>query len=160
MISAFKAEYTAEYPQIFCFWDDGRDRYSGPMLQAFFLVLFLRVHWVFVAACRFSLAVVSRGYSPVAGLGLPIVMASPVAEQGLKSTGSVVVGARAQLLGGMWDLPGPGSNPVTNISKNTAITQDAGVSRMEGVLCLLSGALMSEDGCDLSPTRKKSGTAR
>lgn len=33
---------------------------------------------------------------------------SPLAGQGLESTGSVVVGARAQLLGGMWDLPGPG----------------------------------------------------
>ena len=70
--------------------------------------LFLGVHWVFVAACRFSLVVVSRGYSLAAVLGLLIAAASPLAGQGLESTGSVVVGARAQLLGGMWDLPGPG----------------------------------------------------
>ena len=51
---------------------------------------------------------VSRGYSLAAVLGLLIAAASPLAGQGLESTGSVVVGARAQLLGGMWDLPGPG----------------------------------------------------
>ena len=113
---------------------EGTDTLDLCYKHSFFLILVLGVHWVFVAACRFSLVVVSRGYSLAAVLGLLIAVASPVAEQGLESTGSVVVGARAQLLGGMWDLPGPGLNPVTNISKNTAITQDAGVSRMEGVL--------------------------
>ena len=54
-------------------------------------------------------------------------------EHGLQSTGSVVVGEWAQLRG-MRDHPRPGLNPVVSISKNTAITQDAGVSRMEGVL--------------------------
>ena len=91
------------------------------------------MHWVFVAACRFSPVVVSRGQSLVAVLRLLIAVASLAAEQGLQSTGSVVVGEWAQLRG-MRNHPRPGLNPVMSISKNTAITQDAGVSRMEGVL--------------------------
>ena len=91
------------------------------------------MHWVFVAACRFSPVVVSRGHSLVAVLRLLIAVASLAAEQGLESTGSVVVGAWAQL-GDMRDHPRPGLNPVTSISKNTAITHDTWVSRMEGVL--------------------------
>ena len=41
------------------------------------------MHWVFVAVLRLSLVAASEGYSPVAMLGLLLVLASLVAEHGL-----------------------------------------------------------------------------
>ena len=41
------------------------------------------LHWVFVAVCRLSLVVVSRGYSLGAVGGFLIVAASPIAEHRL-----------------------------------------------------------------------------
>ena len=45
--------------------------------------LFFWLHWVFIAALRFSLVVASRGCSLVVVHRLLIAMASLVAEQGL-----------------------------------------------------------------------------
>ena len=53
-----------------------------------FLLLFLIVFiyfwpcWILVAVCRFSLIVVSRGYSLIAVLGLLIAVASLISEHG------------------------------------------------------------------------------
>ena len=49
--------------------------------EVFFLNFWL--HWVFIAACRLSLVVVSRGSSLVVVCGLLFAGASPVAEHGL-----------------------------------------------------------------------------
>ena len=94
-----------------------------------FLFFFFWLRWVFIAVHGLSLAVVS---------GLLIAVASLDAEHGLQARGlqqlrhvdSVVVahglsscgsraldrrlscGAQAQLLGGMWDLPGAGIKPM------------------------------------------------
>ena len=43
--------------------------------------------WIFVAALRLSLAVVSRSYSPVAVLGLPILVASLLWSMGSRECG-------------------------------------------------------------------------
>ena len=55
--------------------------YGIIFLKFFFLSLWLC--WVFIAACRLSLVVVSRGYSLVVVHGFLIVVASPVAEHRL-----------------------------------------------------------------------------
>ena len=69
--------------------------------------------WIFVAARRLSLAVVSRSYSPVAVLGLPILVASLLWSVGSRSVGFCSCRAWASLLCAMRDLPGPGIKPVS-----------------------------------------------
>ena len=96
----------------------------------FFLnILFLAVFGLHCCAWAFSSC---SELLFVAVCGLLIVVASLVVEHGLQAQASVVVahglsncdsralerrlsscGARAQLLCGMWDLPGPGLEPVS-----------------------------------------------
>ena len=85
-----------------------------------YLFIYLWLHWVFFAMCRLSLVVVSGGYSSLrcAGFSLRWLLccgawalgawASAVVACGLSSCGK-----RAWLLRGMWDLPGPGLEPVS-----------------------------------------------
>ena len=93
----------------------------------------LRLCWVFVAACRLSLAVASGGYSVLPVPWLLIAMASlavdrvlqgaqasVVAAPGLSSFSSrapeyrlIRCGTRAQVPCSMWDLPRPGIEPVS-----------------------------------------------
>ena len=59
-----------------------------------------------------------RGPLAAAAPGPPIAVASPAAEhglqvRGLQSAGSAVGTHRAQLLHGVWDLPGPGLKPMS-----------------------------------------------
>ena len=54
-----------------------------------------------------------RGLLFIAVRGLLIVVASLVAEHGLQARGLSSCGARASLLRLMWDLPGPGLEPVS-----------------------------------------------
>ena len=97
-----------------------------PHFILFFLFFIFLAVLVFVAACRLFLSCGERGLLFVAVHGLLIAVASLAAEHGLQAcrlqqlwhAGSVVVarglsscGAWAQSLRGMWDLPGPGSNP-------------------------------------------------
>ena len=92
----------------------------------FFLVLFfLWLHWVFVAARGLSLVVASRGYSLLWCTGLwlrwPLLLQSTGSRHaGFSSCGTRApelrlssCGAWAQLLRGMWDLPGPGIEPMS-----------------------------------------------
>ena len=87
----------------------------------FYLFIYFWLHWVFVAAQGLSLFAVSRGYSSLrctrashcgsfscCGAQALVTCASVVAARGLSSCGT-----RAQLLHGMWDLPGPGLEPVS-----------------------------------------------
>ena len=56
-----------------------------------YLFIFFCLHWDFVAARGLSLVVASEGYFLAVVLGLSVAVASLVMEQGLYSTGSVVV---------------------------------------------------------------------
>ena len=94
------------------------------------LLLFLKNNFIYLfltvldlCCCMdFSLVAVSGGYSLVAMWGLLVAVASLVVEQGLGHVGSgavtprllstsLVVGAQAELLRGMWGLPGPVIKP-------------------------------------------------
>ena len=86
------------YQMIICRWHD-----------FFFnidLLIYFWLHWVVVAACGLSLVMAKRGYSSA-------VVASLVAEHGLKSVGSVVVAHRLSCSKAPRDLPGPGIEPVS-----------------------------------------------
>ena len=105
------------------------------LINLFILFIYFWLHWVFVAACGFlqlrqvgATLRCSAGASHCGGfsccraraLGM---RASVVVARGLSSCGSQAVerrlsrcGARAQLLCGMWDLPGPGLEHVSPAS--------------------------------------------
>ena len=87
------------------------------------------LHWVFVAVHGFSLVAASGGYSSLrrAGFSLRWLLllrsmgsrcvgfsncGTWALERGLSSCGT-----RAQLLRGMWDLPGPGLKPASCIGR-------------------------------------------
>ena len=63
--------------------------------------------WVLFVAHRVSLVVVSGAYSLVVVWGLLTPVASLLVDHGLCSVGSIV--------GGMWDLPGPGIEPLSPV---------------------------------------------
>ena len=98
----------------------------------FFVVVVFWLCWVFIAACRFSLIVATEGYSLLrcAGFSLQWLLllrstgsrrwASVVVAHGLSSCGLQALerrlsscGTWAWLLHGMWDLPGPGIEPMS-----------------------------------------------
>ena len=107
----------------------------------FFLInlfIYLWLRWVFVAVHRLSLVAASRGYSPLQCTGFSLRGLLLLRSTGpplrwlllLRSTGSrhaglsncglralerrlSSCGTQAQLLRGMWDLPGPGLKPVS-----------------------------------------------
>ena len=92
-----------------------------PFLFVNYYFIYFCLCWVFIAAQTFSLVGESGGYSLVMMCGLLILVASLVAEhrfymaRGLSRCGSRALehrlyscGTRAQLLRGLWDLPGPG----------------------------------------------------
>ena len=88
----------------------------------FFIIYFIYLfwlRWVFVAVCGLSLVAASGGFSCCGAWALG-ARASVVVLHGLSSCGSRALerrlsscGAQAYLLRGMWDLPGPGLEPVS-----------------------------------------------
>ena len=88
-------------------------------------VFYFWLHQVFVAARGLSLVTASGGYSSLRCAGfslrwLLLLRSTGSRCTGFSSCGSWVLerrlsscGARAQLLRGMWDLPGPGLEPVS-----------------------------------------------
>ena len=90
-----------------------------------FYVFSFWLHWVFVATCRLSLVAVSGSYSSLRCVGFslrwPLLLWSTGSRcVGFTSCGTRALelrlsscGARAQLLRGMWDPPGPGLEPVS-----------------------------------------------
>ena len=98
-----------------------------------FYFIYLWLHWVFIAGRRLSLVAVSRGYSSLRCMGFSLwwllllrstgsrragfsscgTWASVVVARGLQSARLSSCGARAQLLHGMWGLPGPGLKPAS-----------------------------------------------
>ena len=92
----------------FIFWEGGGNLN--------YLFIYFWLCWVFVAAGRLSLVAASGGYSLVAVHRLLIEEAS----LGARSTGSWCpgfssCGAQAKLPCGMWDLPGPGVEPMSPV---------------------------------------------
>ena len=95
------------------------------LLLLFNLFIYFWLRWVFVAARRPSLVAVGSGYSLLrcAGFSLRwlLLLQSPGSRRmGFSSCGSWApecrlssCGARASLLRGMWDLPGPLLEPVS-----------------------------------------------
>ena len=96
------------------------------------LFIYFWLCWVFAAAHRLSLVVVSRSYSSLRCTGFSLWWLLLLWITGSRRVGSVVVarglsscslqapeqrlsscGTRTQLLHGMWDLPGPGLKPVS-----------------------------------------------
>ena len=77
-----------------------------------FLFIYLWLCWVFVSVRGLSPVVASGGHSSsqCAGLSLPRPL---VAGHRLQTRRLSNCGSRAQLLRGMWDLPGPGLEPVS-----------------------------------------------
>ena len=85
-----------------------------------FIYLFFGLCWAFVAARGLSLVAASRGYSFAVHWLLIAVASLCCGAPALGVRASVVVahrlsscGARASLFRGMWDLPGPGLEPVS-----------------------------------------------
>ena len=100
---------------------------NGQGVFLFFLFFYFRLRWVFIAACGLFLVAASRDYYSLCCGGFSCcrawalgAWASVVVAHGLNSCGSWALehrlsscGARALLLCGMWDLPGPGLEPVS-----------------------------------------------
>ena len=77
-----------------------------------FIYLFLAALGLCCCAWAFS-SCDEWGLLFIAMHGLLIAVASLVAEHGLQARGLSSCGTQAQLLYGMWDLPGPGLEPIS-----------------------------------------------
>ena len=137
--------------------------YNKGAVGVFFIYKFIYIwlHWVFIAAPGLCLVAVSQGYSSLWCTGFSLwqlllfrstgsrcvgfrscgifscsgaralgAWASAVVVHGLSSCGS-----RAQLLHGMWDLPGPGLEPVSpSLAGGFLTTAPPGKSRCRRIL--------------------------
>ena len=101
-----------------------REAQKGFFLNLFFNLLSVQLRWVFVSACRLSLVEASGGYSSLRCVGFSLqwllLWSTGSRHAGFSSCGSQALenrlssrGLRAWLLRGMWDLPGPGSEPMS-----------------------------------------------
>ena len=77
-----------------------------------YLFIYFWLHCVFVAACRLSLVAASGGYSSLRCTGFSLRWLL-LWSTGSRRVGFSSCGARASLLCGMWDLPGPELEPVS-----------------------------------------------
>ena len=124
-ITFTKLESYTIYNFVACFFHlQYHEHFSVTLINLFYLFYFW-LHWVFLAACRFSLVVVSGGYSSwcCAGFSLQwllLLWSTGSRCAGFSSCGSRALehrlsscGAWAQLLHGMWDLLEPGLKPVS-----------------------------------------------
>ena len=92
----------------------------------FILFIYFWLRWVFVAAHWLSLVAASGGYSSLRCTGFSLRWLLLLQSMGSRHTGFSSCGmralelrlsscgARAQLLGSMWDLPRPGLEPVSS----------------------------------------------
>ena len=91
---------------------------SGVSLWWVFYFYFLKIiyfwlRWVFVAARGLSLVAASGGFSSLWCVGFSLRWLLLLWSTGSRRAGFCSCGARALLLRGMWDLPGPGLEPVS-----------------------------------------------
>ena len=108
-----KVRFTFAVSIIKCF-------FNGLFYFIIFLIIFKNLflfifwlRWVFVAARGLSLVVVSQGYSSSRCVGFSLRWLLLLRGMGSRRAGFSSCGSRAQLLRGMWDLPGPGLEPVS-----------------------------------------------
>ena len=107
-------------------WDHGKSyqglylgstdrQYYSIFLFFFFVNLFIYfcLRWVFIAAHGLSLVAVSGGYSSLRCAGFSLRWLLLLWSMGSRHAGFSSCDARAQLLRGMWGLPGPGLEPVS-----------------------------------------------
>ena len=78
-----------------------------------FICFYFWLHWVFVAARGLSLVAASRGYSSLRCAGFSLWWLLLLQSTGSRRTGFSSCGSQAQLLRGIWDLPGPGLKPMS-----------------------------------------------
>ena len=95
------------------------------LINLFILLIYFWLRWVFLAACALSLVVASGGYSSLrcAGFSLQwllLLQSTGSRCAGFSSCGTRALerrlsscGARALLLRGMWEIPGPGLEPLS-----------------------------------------------
>ena len=79
----------------------------------FILFIYFWLCWVFVAAYGFSLVAASMGYSLLWCVGFSLQWLLLLQSTGSRLAGSVVTVHGLSLLRGMWDIPGPGLEPVS-----------------------------------------------
>ena len=77
------------------------------------LFIYFWLRWVFVAARELSLAAASRGHSSLRCVGFSLRRLLLLRSTGSRHAGFSGCGTRASLLCGMWDLPGPGLEPMS-----------------------------------------------
>ena len=78
-----------------------------------YLFVYFWLIWVFVAAHGLSLVAASGGYSSLRCTGFSLRWLLLLRSTGSRRVGFSSCGTRAELLCGMWDLPGPGLEPVS-----------------------------------------------
>ena len=81
-------------------------------LHSFYVCMYVWLCWVFVSVRGLSLVVASGGHSSSRCAGLSLLRPL-VAEHRLQTRRLSNCGSRAELLCGMWDLPGPGLEPAS-----------------------------------------------
>ena len=96
----------------FFFYSIPSDQWLGILLLILFIYLFLAVLGLRFCARAFS-SCGERGPLLIAVRGPLTVEASPVLEHRLQTRRLSSCGSRAQLLGGTWDPPRPGHEPVS-----------------------------------------------
>ena len=90
--------------EVFCFF-----------LNKFFylFIIYFWLRWVFLVAHGLSLVAAGGGYSSLRCAGFSLQWFLLLRSTGSRRAGFSSCGARAQLVCGMWDLPGPGLKPVS-----------------------------------------------
>ena len=78
-----------------------------------YLFIYFWLRWVFVAARRLSLVAASWGYSSLRCAGFSLRWLLLLQSTGSRRTGFSSCGSQTELLHSMWDLPGPGLEPVS-----------------------------------------------
>ena len=87
--------------------------YFIPFFKFYLFIYLFRLRWVFVAVHGLSLVAASGGYSSLRCVGFSLRWLLLLQSTGSRHTGFSSCGARASLFHGMWDLPGPGFEPVS-----------------------------------------------
>ena len=85
----------------------------GFFFKIYYCLLFW-LWWAFTAAHRVSPAAASRGYSVLCSMHFSSCWLLLLQSTGSRHVGFGCCSAQAQLLCGLWDLPGPGIEPVSS----------------------------------------------
>ena len=83
------------------------------ILLDFIYLLYFWLHWVFIAEHGFSIIAEIRDYSSLGCMGFSLQRLLLLHSTDSRHTGFRSCGARALLLGGIWDLSGAGVKPVS-----------------------------------------------